>query len=58
MASAAEYRQRAQDCVQLAQAAKLTERRILLEMASAWLKLADRAEADATLLTESAKLKA
>ena len=41
MLTVEDYRQRAKDCVEKAQTAPEPERTNLLELASAWLKLAD-----------------
>jgi hypothetical protein len=44
MGNAADYRKRAQECVEMAQKTKPAERVVLLEIASAWAQLADAAE--------------
>lgn len=46
MTSSAEYRRRAQECVELAQQVSLSERPTLLQMAQAWLGLADQRETE------------
>jgi hypothetical protein len=50
MTTPAEFRKRAEDCVQLAQNARPQDRTILLGIAQAWVELADQATADAELL--------
>ena len=44
MTTAAEYLERAQQCVQLSQNARLQDRMAILEIAEAWTKLANQAE--------------
>ena len=46
MTGSAEYRKRAQDCVELAQQVSAAERPVLLQLAQAWLGLADEREAE------------
>ena len=45
-----QYRQRARDCVELAQNMREPERRQLLSIAEAWLRLADETAAEENLL--------
>jgi hypothetical protein len=52
MTSPGEYRRRAEECVQLAQTARPSHRKSLLEIAAAWIKLADNAEGEAKLLKD------
>jgi hypothetical protein len=55
MGSATEYRKRAQECVELAQHLRASERPKMLKIAEAWLKLADEAaEREATMETPPA----
>lgn len=55
MNSAAEYRKRAHECVELAQRANAIDRIPLLQMAQAWLSLADqRAVEEADLASAEA----
>lgn len=44
MLSAAEYREQAQKCLDLAENVRPTEKRMLLEIAHTWLKLVSQAE--------------
>ena len=50
MTSAMEYRKQAEECVQLAQSAPAPQRTKLLEIAQAWLRLADSTKAETALL--------
>ena len=45
-----EYRARAQECVQLAATAGEAQRPSLLQIADAWLSLADQAEAEERII--------
>jgi hypothetical protein len=49
MGTAADYRKRAQECVEMAQKAKPAERVTLLDIASAWAQLADAAEMETSI---------
>ena len=46
MTSSFEYRKRAQDCVELAQTVSAKDKPLLLQMARAWLGLADQRAAE------------
>jgi hypothetical protein len=52
MSKVQDYRERAHECVRMAQAARPHERGILLEMARSWMTLADLAEQEALLLID------
>jgi hypothetical protein len=47
-----EYRNRARECVELAQVAK-SDRALLLQIANSWLKLADQVDGEERLLENS-----
>lgn len=52
MQIASDYRKHAQDCLKLAESARVAERKTLLEIAHAWSKLADAVEFEQLLLAQ------
>jgi hypothetical protein len=52
-----DFRERARQCVERAQSASPSHRRLLLELAAKWLHLAGMSGAEIELMTEEAKFK-
>ena len=50
-----EYKKRAEECVQLAQAAPASQRPLLLGLADTWLKLAEMTKAESGLMNGAKK---